>query len=192
MGPTQAPPAPSAGQQSRVPEIITQTDRLTLSVPRMSDVDALAPYWSDPETMKYIGHSGDPWDREMVQERIAQAIERQRISGMCFWVARLSETGEIIGQGGLVPIANTGPEIELGYRIGRPHWGKGYATEIARASAAHAFGPLKLDRLIAVTYPQNTGSRKVLLKAGFTELGLTDRYYNTTCTLYELTREGWA
>lgn len=176
-------------KQGAMPEIITQTDRLSICVPRMSDVDALAAYWSDPETMRYIGHSGAPWDRSTVELRIAQAIERQRISGMCFWVVRLRDTGQIIGQGGTVPIANTGPEIELGYRIGRPHWGRGYATEIACASAAYAFESLRLDRLIAVTYPENIGSRKVLIKAGFTELGLTDRYYDTTCMLYELTSD---
>ena len=174
-----------------MPDLITQTDRLTLRVPTMDDVDVLAAYWSDPETMKYIGHSGEPWTREVVEQRLAQAIERQRISGMCFWVVERRDTGMVIGQGGLVPVANTGPEIELGYRLGREHWGKGYATEIARASARYAFQSLGLDRLIAVTYPENIGSRKVLLNAGFDEQGETDRYYETMCAFFELTRERW-
>lgn len=175
-----------------MPDLITQTDRLTLRVPTIDDVDVLAAYWSDPETMKYIGHSGEPWTREVVEQRLAQAIERQRISGFCFWVVERRDTGMIIGQGGLVPVANKGPEIELGYRLGREHWGKGYATEIARASARYAFQSLGLDRLIAVTYPENIGSRRVLVNAGFEEMGLTDRYYDITCMLYELTKERWA
>ncbi|MGV6813711.1 MAG: GNAT family N-acetyltransferase [Phycisphaerales bacterium] len=167
-------------------EVVIETDRLELCVPCMGDVGALASYWSDPETMKYIGKDGAPWTREMVELRIKQAIERQTISGMCFWVAKLRETNQVIGQGGIVPVANQGPEIELGYRLGREHWGNGYATEIARASALYGFETLGLEKLIAVTYPENTGSRKVLMNAGFTEIGLTDRYYETTCMLYEL------
>ena len=42
-----------------------------------------------------------------------------------------------------------------------------------------------------MTYPQNTGSRNVLTKVGFMDLGETDRYYDTRCSLYELTRERW-
>jgi RimJ/RimL family protein N-acetyltransferase len=173
-------------------DTITQSERLTLRVPRMEDVDMLASYWGDAETMKYIGKGGEPWAREVVQQRIEQAIERQQESGYCFWVVELRETGEVLGQGGVVPIANVGPEIELGYRLGRAHWGKGYATEIARASARYAFESIGLDRLIAVTYPENTGSRRVLVKCGFDDLGITDRYYDTTCSLYELTAERWA
>lgn len=174
-----------------MPDIITQTDRLTLRVPSMEDVDVLAGYWGDAETMRYIGKGGEPWSRQTVEQRVAQAIERQRISGYCFWVVEHRDTGEVIGQGGLVPVANEGPEVELGYRLGKPHWGKGYATEIARASARCAFDVIGLERLIAVTYPENVGSRKVLINAGFAELGLTDRYYDVTCMLYELTKERW-
>jgi RimJ/RimL family protein N-acetyltransferase len=170
---------------------IISTDRLVLRVPGTEDVDVLASYWGDAETMKYIGKGGEPWTREMVRERIEAAIERQRVSGYCFWVVELRETGEVIGQGGVVPIANTGPEIELGYRLGKAHWGKGYATEIANASAKHALGSIGLDRLIAVTYPENAGSRRVLVKCGFEDMGITDRYYDTTCALYELTRARW-
>ena len=172
-------------------ETITQSERLTLRVPRVEDVDVLAAYWGDAQTMKYIGKGGEAWTREMVQQRIEGAIERQRVSGYCFWVVELRETGEVIGQGGIVPVANQGPEIELGYRLGRKHWGKGYATEIARASAKHALETLGIDRLIAVSYPENAGSRRVLLKVGFEDRGFTDRYYDTTCALYELTRERW-
>ena len=172
-------------------EIITQSKRLTLRVPSMDDVDVLAQYWGDVETMKYIGHSGEAWTREIVTQRIAQAIERQRQSGMCFWVVERRDSGEVIGQGGLVPVANNGPEIELGYRLGRAYWGNGYATEIARASACYAFESLGLEELIAVTYTENLASRRVLVNAGFDEIGLTDRYYETTCMLYELSRERW-
>ena len=174
-----------------MPEIITQTDRLTLRVPTMDDVDVLAGYWSDPETMKYIGKAGTGWTREQVVERIERAIRFCSEHGMTFWTVVENDTGTVIGQGGLVPIEFDGPEIELGYRLGKPHWGKGYATEIARASAAYGFERKGLDRLVAVTYPENIASRKVLANTGFEERGLTDVYYEVTCMHYELTRERW-
>jgi len=175
-----------------MPDIITQTDRLTLRVPSMDDIDTLAGYWADPETMKYIGKGGAGWTREQVVERIERGMRFCDEHGMTFWTVIENETNTIIGQGGLVPIAFNGPEIELGYRLGRPHWGKGYATEIARASAAYGFTHKALDRLVAVSYPENGASRKVLSKVGFVELGLSDKYYETTCMLYELRKVRWA
>ena len=171
-------------------EVCHETDRLILRVPVMDDVDALSVYWADPETMKYIG-SGDPWDRSKVKERVERAIATFENTRMCFWTVCLRECGTIIGQGGLVPIAFDGDEVELGYRLGRPHWGKGYATEIAMASARHGLFELGHDELVAVTYPENAGSRKVLSKTGFEEGGLTDRYYETTCIRYALSRSRW-
>ncbi len=172
-------------------DLITQTERLTLRVPTMDDIDVLASYWSDPETMKYIGKGGTGWTREQVVERIERGIRFCAEHGMTFWTVVENDTGTIIGQGGLVPIEFNGPEIELGYRLGKAHWGKGYASEIARASAAYGFETLGHERLVAVSYPENIASRRVLTKAGFEELGSTDKYYETTCVIYELTKERW-
>lgn len=174
-----------------MPDLITQTERLTLRVPTMDDVDVLAAYWSDPETMKYIGKAGTGWTREQVVERIERAMRFCSEHGMTFWTVVENESGTVIGQGGLVPIEFNGPEIELGYRLGKPHWGKGYATEIARASAAYGFERFGHDRLVAVSYPENIASRMVLEKTGFEERGLTDVYYEVTCMHFELTRERW-
>lgn len=172
-----------------MPDIITQTPRLTLRVPSVDDIDTLAGYWSDPETMKHIGRDGTPWTREQVAQRIERGIRSCTEHGMAFWIVIENETGAIVGQGGLVPISFNGPETELGYRLGRPHWGKGYATEIARASAAYGLKTLGLDRLVAVAYPENLASRRVLTKIGFEELGLSEKYYETRCVLYELRKD---
>jgi RimJ/RimL family protein N-acetyltransferase len=174
-----------------MPDIITQTDRLTLRLPTMDDVDVLAGYWADPETMRYIGKEGTGWTREQVVERIERAIRFCAEHGMTFWTVVENETGMVIGQGGLVPIEFNGPEIELGYRLGKPHWGKGYASEIAAASARYGFTSKGLDRLVAVTYLENTASRRVLEKTGFIETGETHLYYGVHCLSYELTKARW-
>ncbi|MEM9374410.1 MAG: GNAT family N-acetyltransferase [Planctomycetota bacterium] len=166
---------------------ISSNDRITLRVPTPADVAPLAELWSDPETMQYIG-AGEPWDEAKVRERIERAIVNQHSAGMCFWTVT-DPAGVVMGQGGLVPIEFNGPEVELGYRLGRSFWGKGYATEIARLSRDHAFGPLGLDRLVAVTYPENQASRRVLAKVGFRETGMSDVYYGVRCLAHELTRD---
>jgi len=167
-------------------EVVFETDRLELCVPCLSDVDVLAAYWSDPETMRYLGAKGDVWTQAQVVERIERAIRFCNEHGMTFWTVILKESGEIIGQGGLVPIAFNGDEVELGYRFGKEHWGKGYATEVARASAAYGFGQLGIDRLVAVSFPGNVASRRVLTKAGFEELGESGLYYGKTLILFEM------
>lgn len=171
--------------------VVFETERLMMRRPSVEDVDALAVHWGDPETMKYIGQAGDAWPREKVVDRINAAIERCDQHGMTFWTAVEKETNCIVGQGGLVPIEFNGSEVELGYRLGKAHWGKGYATEIAIASAAYGFESLGLNRLIAVTYPENTGSRKVLTKTGFREVGESDLYYDCKTVLYELSKESF-
>ena len=163
---------------------LARTDRLALVTPSLDHIDALAALWSDAETMKFIG-KGVPWTRDEVQARIERAIRTQAEHGMTFWTVVRSD-GEILGQGGVVPIAFNGPEHELGYRLGRAFWGQGYATEIARLSRDHAFGPLGLERLVAVTYPDNHASRRVLTKIGFRETGTSELYYGVSSQTYEL------
>lgn len=170
-------------------DVIASTERLDLCVPSLEDVAPLSAMWSDPETMRYIG-AGDPWDEAKVRARIERAIDTFASTGCAFYTVVERATGAVIGQGGLVPIAFDGAEIELGYRLGRAYWGKGYATEVARASARHGFDTLGFDRLVAVAYPENLASRRVLGKAGFAEVGETDLYYGVRCVLYERVREG--
>ena len=169
-------------------EVVFETDRLELCVPCAADVDALAGYWGDLETMRYLSKSGDVWTREQVVERVERGARYCGERGMTFWTVVEKATGTVIGQGGLVPIAFNGDEVELGYRFGKAHWGKGYATELAKASAAYGFEKLGLDRLVAVSFPGNTASRSVLKKAGFDELGESGLYYEKVLVLFEMNK----
>ncbi len=167
-------------------EVVFETDRLALCVPCSEDVTALAGYWGDPETMRYLGVDDDVWTREQVVKRIERGARFCDEYGMTFWTVVEKASGMVIGQGGLVPIAFNGDEVELGYRFGKAHWGKGYATEVAEASAAYGFGELGLDRLVAVSFPGNVASRKVLTKVGFKELGKSGLYYGKMLVLFEM------
>jgi RimJ/RimL family protein N-acetyltransferase len=78
----------------------------------------------------------------------------------------------VIGVAGLTHLQD-GPEVEVGYRFMRRCWGKGYATEAARASIDSGFAELGLERIVAVTTPDNRPSRRVMEKCGLTFVGLT-------------------
>jgi RimJ/RimL family protein N-acetyltransferase len=91
----------------------------------------------------------------------------QREDGYSFWPVIERESGALIGEAGLFPLTPGGGEISLGYAFGPRHWGRGYATEAARAVLAEAFGPLGLQRVVAITRDANAGSRNVLRKLGF-------------------------
>jgi RimJ/RimL family protein N-acetyltransferase len=83
-----------------------------------------------------------------------------------------------------------GDDVEVAYRLARPAWGRGIATEAAGALVNHALGALALPRVVAVTYPDNVASQRVLCKLGFEPRGLTE-YKGVQATWHVLTREAW-
>jgi ribosomal-protein-alanine N-acetyltransferase len=78
-------------------------------------------------------------------------------------------------------------EIEVGYAFGKDAWGRGYATEVARALVRWGFETLELERIVAVAYAENAASRRVMDKLGMRFEGV--RYiYGTDSVYYSLTR----
>lgn len=73
-------------------------------------------------------------------------------------------SGEIFGCCGLRPDADA---LELGVHLRFEHWGRGYASEAARAAIAHAFGALAIRQLVAGHHPENRASRRLLERLGF-------------------------
>jgi len=78
----------------------------------------------------------------------------------------LKETNRVIGSCGLGPLDFSTDETELFYALRKEYWGKGLATEAARAVLKYAFKTIKIERLVAVTMPANVGSVKVIEKLG--------------------------
>ena len=82
----------------------------------------------------------------------------------------------MIGVCGVVHVDGTGPDVELVYEFQRSAWGQGYATEAARACLAAAFGPLGLERVVALAYPENAQSIRIMQKFGMRDAGTIDAY----------------
>jgi len=133
----------------------------------------------DPETFRRL--NDDPRVTEFLPGplSLAQAeafIEAQQAlyakSGACYFAATLADTGEFAGFVGLkridagLPFA---PCTDIGWRLAADYWGKGYATEGARACLAFGFDRLGLDEIVSITVPDNLRSRAVMEKLGMRE-----------------------
>ncbi|HKD96660.1 MAG TPA: GNAT family N-acetyltransferase [Micromonosporaceae bacterium] len=148
------------------------TPRLVLRGWRDGDIPALAAINADPEVMRYIG-AGTPLDAD----RTAADVEAYRRlwadRGFGRFAVVLRETGAFAGLAGMaIPddLPEVMPAVEIGWRFGREHWGKGLATEAARAAMGFAFGGGGLDRLVSVHVIGNEASARVMLRLGMRPL----------------------
>lgn len=150
--------------------VVLVTGRLVLRRFTGSDVDLLVELDADPVVMRFIS-GGEPTPRAVVQAEILPAILRdyERDADRARWAAVEKSTGDFLGWFALRPPEN-GPddEVELGYRLRRSAWGKGYATEGSRALVHRAFTGLGVARVYAETMAVNAASRRVMEKAGLT------------------------
>jgi RimJ/RimL family protein N-acetyltransferase len=145
--------------------IVLETERLTLRELTRDDVDNLVELDSDPEVMRYI-NGGRATPREVIEREELPAFIR-RSHGYGFWAAVEKATGEFVGWFHLRPREDgAADEPELGYRLRRSAWGKGYATEGSRALIERAFTDLGAQRVWAETMVVNTASRRVMERRG--------------------------
>ena len=147
-------------------EQILETPRLVMRPWRDDDLDAFAALSFDPEVMAY-------YPGLATREECAAGIARQQAHfarhGFGMWALEVRDGPRFIGFTGIqhVPFdASFTPAIELGWRIARAQWGRGYVTEAARAAVAFAFGTLALAELVAFLVPANTRSAAVCTRLG--------------------------
>jgi RimJ/RimL family protein N-acetyltransferase len=209
-------PAPADGEITG-PTLVTE--RLGLRPVAWADLDDLAAMFADPAVMRYIT-AGEPRPRERVRQSVAWGRRLWRERGFGPFVCRLRGSGAFVGDAIIVPILHSrrstgsrteasrsaggapscpfderGPDIELGYRLARAHWGAGYATEAASAALHWALTPRDADdptigggltRLVGVTDPDNAASQRVLEKIGMRRVGVRGWYYDRELVVYEV------
>jgi [ribosomal protein S5]-alanine N-acetyltransferase len=135
--------------------------------------------------MRYVGADGKARTREESAAGVARMIDGQRRHGFSLWAVEVGETGEMIGVCGVVHVDGTGPDVELVYEFQRSAWGQGYATEAARACLDAALGPLGLKRVVALAYPENAQSIKIMQKLGMRDTGMMIEAYGQQLVCYE-------
>jgi len=163
-----------------------ETGRLRIRRLRPSDEPALVALDSDAEVMRYIGSRGGK--PEQILSRVRERIDTDR-GALGWWLVEDKGDGAFQGIAGLLPMPE-GPDVELAYRFARVTWGRGIATEAAVALTDHAFMSAGLSQLVAVTFPENSASRRVLEKVGFTYDGMT-QYKEFRVAHFAITAEMW-
>jgi RimJ/RimL family protein N-acetyltransferase len=165
------------------------TERLVLRPWRDDDAAFAFDLYSRWEVARFLGRAPavltDPADAVRRIARLRALEDDLRT----FRVVSAASTREPVGTVMLQPIPASGPEplrpsgdTEIGWHFHPDHWGHGYATEAAGALLAAALRDL--DRVVAVTYPDNTASQRVCERIGMRRVGPTDAYYNVRMELF--------
>ncbi|MGE0543770.1 MAG: GNAT family N-acetyltransferase [Dehalococcoidia bacterium] len=187
-----------------------ETERLLLRRFTTADVDNLFALDGDPAVMRYLS-GGAATPRDVIERDILPRFLRsyEPDAGFGYWAAEERATGAFVGWFSFHPPDGAGRDnIELGYRLRRAAWGKGYATEGARALIRKGFTEQGVRRVFATTYQDNLASRRVMEKLGMTlvrtfritptDLGAHGTYHVTSTDVwdgddveYALEREEW-
>jgi RimJ/RimL family protein N-acetyltransferase len=163
---------------------VIETDRLCLRMLRNSDLDDLAALFADPDVMRFVG-TGQPADRTEALKALNSIIAHWDLHGFGRWAIEDKATKEFVGYGGLRSLFGT-PEVV--YHFAKRHWGKGLATEMARASLNFGFSVKGFDRIVAIAQPGNAASIHVMEKLGM-KLEMETSYYGIDVVQYAITSE---
>ena len=155
--------------------VILETDRLILREYCEADAAVFLQLNSDPAVMRFVP---DPLMKDVEEARrilVTHPIADYSRHGYGRWACCLKQTGEHVGFCGLKYLPEI-EEVDLGFRFGRSHWGKGFATESAQASIRYGFDTLRLNEIIGLSHPENYGSIRVLEKLGLQFAGIVKPY----------------
>jgi ribosomal-protein-alanine N-acetyltransferase len=144
--------------------IALATERLEIRDWRLSDdeEDARA-IFCDPEVMRFI--PAGTFAPDAIPRILGRMIERDERNGFTVWPVVEKASGRVIGECGITYIPDT-TDVEIAWLFSRAAWGKGFASEAARAVLAYALGPLGLARVYALVVPENKASIAVANRLG--------------------------
>ena len=144
-----------------------ETQRLLLREFRADDVAACAEMCADPDVMRYMSPTGAPLSRADAWRQLAMFAGHWTLRGFGMWAVEERATGRFAGRVGL-HYPEGWPEREVGWALARGFWGRGFATEAARAAVACAFERLGWDHVISCILPENRRSIAVAERLGAT------------------------
>jgi ribosomal-protein-alanine N-acetyltransferase len=148
--------------------ITLRTPRLILRPWRASDADSFAAMFDDPAVMEFLPPAPD---RAAVDAIIGRIEAHFTQHGFGWWAAEAPGAAPFIGFIGLAHLgfdAPFTPAVEIGWRLARPYWSQGYATEGARAALEAGFTQLGFSEIVSLTVPANARSRRVMERIGMT------------------------
>lgn len=146
--------------------MILETERLLLRPFRPADIDPYAEMCADSEVMEFLNATGSPISRADAWRQLAMYLGHWELRGFGTWAVEERGTGAFVGRVGL-HFPEGWPDRELGWTIARKFWGRGYASEAARAAIAHAFGTLGWTHLVSLIHPNNHRSARLAERLGY-------------------------
>ncbi len=165
-----------------------ETERLLIRRFTLDDLPRLIEMRSEAEVNKYLGGT-TLQNPEAITKRMQVYIDCYEKFGFGVCAMIWTETGEMIGWGGLMPLDDT-TEIEVGYGLVKEFWGKSIGYECAKAWLDFGFNEKKLARIVAVASPENTGSWRIMEKCGM-KYEKTETYYGMECVFYAISKQGY-
>ncbi len=151
---------------------IAETERLVLRTwtTRPDDLAAGLRIWGDPEVMRWVGR-GDALDAGGVEASIAAGIAHQEQHGVQHWAVVERASGEVIGACGF-HLDEGGPGLEMVFHLAKAWWGRGLATEAARAAFEHVVRARRPPEIVAAHRLENEASGRILAVLGFEDHGV--------------------
>jgi RimJ/RimL family protein N-acetyltransferase len=168
LTPTPPPPTGAPGFVLRDEHgVHLRSARLTLRRFTAEDVALLVELDSDPEVVRWVGQT-EPTTAHVIEARILPAVLAwyARHPSHGYWAAHETASGAFLGWFHYRPARVTPHDLELGYRLRRSAWGKGFATEGGRALVAHGFDVLHDPCVVAHAFRDNRASTRVMEKIG--------------------------
>jgi len=175
-----------------------ETDRLLLRQWVEQDSPIFAVLNSDPEVMEYFPALLSREESNAMAEKCKSLISER---GWGLWAVELKSSGKFIGFVGLhtpKPNLSFSPCVEIGWRLLKEFWGKGYATEAAQEALVYAFNTLKLNEVVSFTTISNSRSRSVMGRLGFSNThqnfehpDIEKGHSLSAHVLYKITKQEW-
>ena len=167
---------------------IVETERFTLRGFASEDLDRLAEMLGDPAVMRYMP-GDEPWPREAAEKELNGIMGHWDRHGYGRWAVVDREGGGVIGWCGLGFLPEIG-ETEVAYLLDKDYWNRGIATEAARISLRHGFEEAGLGRIIALAFPKNGASRRVMEKIGMAYEGMI-HIWRLDLVIYSIVRDAY-
>ena len=166
---------------------------MVLRALRAADAPRILELCGDWEVAQMTALIPHPYLPGMAESWIAAANDEQATGAACTYAITRADDGLLVGAIALAPPAD-GPDA-LGYWVGRPHWGHGYATAAARALIAVAFAQMDIPMLGAIHLARNPASGRVLAKCGMSDAGTESRPHRggppEEFRVWSIRRETW-
>ncbi len=170
-----------------------ETDRLRIRPWRHDEAPRLLDILSRVEVARWLA-DGPPQlmqDLAEAHARIDRYAERSATPPRGIWAVEVAATGLVAGTVLLLTLPNAeADEVEIGWHLHPDSWGKGYASEAARAVLDHAFAH-GLDEVLAVTHLDNVRSQAVMARVGLTDRGVVEKWYDEPSRLFGITADEW-